>query len=62
MVGTEREVLVVEPGTGRSVKCRDDAYRQLIIQDAADAGVSVGDRLTVEVTAPGPVYAFCEPA
>jgi MiaB-like tRNA modifying enzyme len=61
MVGSRREVLAVEPGTGRSLKCRDDAYRQLIIQDAPAAGVAVGDRLTVEVTAPGPVYAFCEP-
>ncbi len=61
MVGTEREVFVVEPGRDDSVKCRDDAYRQLIIRDASAHGIDLGDRLTVEVTASEPMYAFAEP-
>ncbi|WP_418282119.1 tRNA (N(6)-L-threonylcarbamoyladenosine(37)-C(2))-methylthiotransferase [Halorubrum sp. DTA98] len=61
MVGEEREVLVVEEGTGESVKCRDPAYRQVIVQEADDHGVEVGDFLTVEVTGHNTVYAFGEP-
>jgi threonylcarbamoyladenosine tRNA methylthiotransferase CDKAL1 len=61
MVGTEREVLVVEDGTADSVKCRDDAYRQVIVQNAGDQGVAVGDWLTVEVTGHNTVYALAEP-
>ena len=61
LVGSEREVLVVEPGTGDSVKCRDDAYHQLIIQAATTRGIEPGDRLLVRVTASEPMYAFCEP-
>ena len=61
LVGSERDVLVVEPGTGASVKCRDDAYHQLIIREADDRGIEPGDRVTVSVTASEPMYAFCEP-
>jgi threonylcarbamoyladenosine tRNA methylthiotransferase CDKAL1 len=61
MVGTEREVLAVEDGTADSVKCRDDAYRQIIVQNASDHGVELGDRLTVEVTGHNTVYALGEP-
>ena len=61
MVGDEFEVLVVEEGTGDSVKCRDSAYRQIIVQRATDRGVEVGDVLTVEVTGHNTVYAFGEP-
>ncbi|GAB3418784.1 tRNA (N(6)-L-threonylcarbamoyladenosine(37)-C(2))-methylthiotran sferase [Haloparvum alkalitolerans] len=61
MVGTEREVLVVEEGTGDSVKCRDSAYRQIIVQNAPDRGVEVGDVLDVEVTGHNTVYAFADP-
>lgn len=61
MVGTEREVLVVEEGTGDSVKCRDGAYRQIIVQNATERGVEVGDVLDVEVTGHNTVYAFAEP-
>ncbi|MFW5949350.1 MAG: tRNA (N(6)-L-threonylcarbamoyladenosine(37)-C(2))-methylthiotransferase, partial [Halolamina sp.] len=35
LVGTTREVLVVEEGTGDSVKCRDSAYRQIVVQNAS---------------------------
>ncbi|WP_058365997.1 tRNA (N(6)-L-threonylcarbamoyladenosine(37)-C(2))-methylthiotransferase [Haloparvum sedimenti] len=61
MVGTEREVLVVEEGTGDSVKCRDSAYRQIIVQNASNRGVEVGDVLDVEVTGHNTVYAFADP-
>ncbi|MDB2237283.1 tRNA (N(6)-L-threonylcarbamoyladenosine(37)-C(2))-methylthiotransferase [Halorubrum ezzemoulense] len=61
MVGGTFEVLVVEEGTGNSVKCRDGAYRQIIVQNATDRGVEVGDFLTVEVTGHNTVYAFGDP-
>ena len=61
MVGERHEVLVVKPGTGESVKCYDEAYRQVIIQDAPDHGVESGDFLTVEITGQNTVYAFGEP-
>jgi MiaB-like tRNA modifying enzyme len=61
MVGGTFEVLVVEEGTGDSVKCRDGAYRQIIVQNATDRGVEVGDFLTVEVTGHNTVYAFGDP-
>jgi MiaB-like tRNA modifying enzyme len=61
MVGDRREVLAVEAGTGDSLKCRDDAYRQIIVQDATEHGVDLGDRLAVEVTGHNTVYALGEP-
>ncbi|EMA55570.1 tRNA (N(6)-L-threonylcarbamoyladenosine(37)-C(2))-methylthiotransferase [Halococcus salifodinae] len=61
MVGERHEVLVVEPGTGESVKCYDEAYRQVIIQNAPEHGVAPGDLLTVEITGQNTVYAFGEP-
>ncbi len=61
MVGTEREVLVVEEGTADSVKCRDGAYRQVIVRRAGDRGVEIGDVLDVEITGHNTVYAFGEP-
>ncbi|WP_049983512.1 tRNA (N(6)-L-threonylcarbamoyladenosine(37)-C(2))-methylthiotransferase [Halorubrum sp. BV1] len=61
MVGDEFEVLVVEEGTGDSVKCRDSAYRQIIVQNATERGVAVGDVLTVTVTGHNTVYAFGDP-
>jgi threonylcarbamoyladenosine tRNA methylthiotransferase CDKAL1 len=61
MVGERHEVLVVEPGTGDSVKCYDEAYRQVIIRDAPAHGVEPGDILTVEITGQNTVYAFGEP-
>ncbi|HKJ58246.1 MAG TPA: tRNA (N(6)-L-threonylcarbamoyladenosine(37)-C(2))-methylthiotransferase, partial [Halobacteriales archaeon] len=60
MVGERREVLVVEPGTGDSVKCRDGAYRQIVVQDAGERGIEPGDFLEVEVTGHRTVYAFGE--
>ena len=61
MVGARREVLAVEPGTGDSVKCRDRAYRQVIVRDASEHGVEPGDFLTVDVTGQNTMYAFGEP-
>ncbi|MGB9955971.1 tRNA (N(6)-L-threonylcarbamoyladenosine(37)-C(2))-methylthiotransferase [Haloferax prahovense] len=61
MVGTEREVLVVQEGTGDSVKCRDEAYRQIIVQNATEHGLEPGDFARVKVTSHQTVYAFAEP-
>lgn len=61
MVGKKQDVLVVEEGREDSVKCRDQAYRQIIIQDAAERGITPGDFLTVKVTASQPMYVFAEP-
>ena len=61
LVGEHHEVLAVEPGTGDSVKCYDEAYRQVIVQDAPEHGVEVGDLLNVEITGHNTVYAFGEP-
>jgi MiaB-like tRNA modifying enzyme len=61
MVGEERHVLAVEEGTGDSVKCRDGAYRQVIVQNASDHGVEPGDFLDAEITGHQTVYAFGEP-
>jgi MiaB-like tRNA modifying enzyme len=61
MVGETREVLVVEQGTGDSVKCRDEAYRQVVVQHASDHGLEPGDFCEVEVTSHQTVYAFGTP-
>jgi len=61
MVGDRREVLAVREGTGDSVKCRDPAYRQVIVRDAAERGVEPGDVLDVEITGHNTVYAFGDP-
>ncbi|WP_318568484.1 tRNA (N(6)-L-threonylcarbamoyladenosine(37)-C(2))-methylthiotransferase [Salinigranum marinum] len=61
MVGTTQEVLVVEDGTGDSVKCRDGAYRQIVVQHASDHGLEPGDFCAVEVTGHQTVYAFGTP-
>ncbi len=61
MVGETHEVLVVEEGTGDSVKCRDSAYRQVIVTQAAERGVEIGDFVEVEVVDSEPMYCFGEP-
>ena len=62
MVGDVREdVLVVEEGTGDSVKCRDSAYRGIIVQNASEHGIEPGDFVDLEVTGHSTVYAFGEP-
>ena len=61
MVGTDRAVQAVQLGTGDSVKCRDGAYRQIVVQNADEWGVAPGDHLTVEVTEARTVYALGRP-
>jgi threonylcarbamoyladenosine tRNA methylthiotransferase CDKAL1 len=61
MVGDRREVLVVEQGTGDSVKCRDSAYRQVIVRNASEYGLDPGDFAEVEITSHQTVYAFGQP-
>ncbi|MFC5366622.1 tRNA (N(6)-L-threonylcarbamoyladenosine(37)-C(2))-methylthiotransferase [Salinirubrum litoreum] len=61
MIGDRREVLVVEDGTGDSVKCRDSAYRQVIVQNASEYGLEPGDFADVEITSHQTVYAFARP-
>src|SRR6056297_2016921 len=43
MVGETHEVLVVEEGTGNSVKCYDEAYRQVVVQNADEYGLEPGE-------------------
>ncbi len=61
-VGERHEVMVTEPGTGESVKSYDEAYRQVIIQNAPEYGIEPGDLVDVEITGQNTVYAFGEPA
>ena len=61
MVGDRRTVLAVEDGTGDSVKCRDSAYRQVIVQHASDHGIELGEFLDVEITSHNTMYAFGKP-
>ncbi len=61
MVGSRRHVLAVQPGTGDSMKCRDEAYRQVIVKEARARGIEPGDFLDVEITGHNTVYAFGEP-
>ncbi|WP_436933608.1 tRNA (N(6)-L-threonylcarbamoyladenosine(37)-C(2))-methylthiotransferase [Halovenus marina] len=58
MVGTEREVLIVEDGTDESMVGYDRAYRQIAIPDAEREGVGLGDVVDVEVTGHSTVYAL----
>jgi MiaB-like tRNA modifying enzyme len=61
MIGDRREVLVVEEGTGDSMKCRDPAYRQVIVRNASEHGLEPGDFAEVEITSHQTVYAFGRP-
>ncbi|UPM42161.1 tRNA (N(6)-L-threonylcarbamoyladenosine(37)-C(2))-methylthiotransferase [Halocatena salina] len=61
MVGERHEVLVVEQGTGDSVKCYDEAYRQVIIKNATEHDIQPGEFVTVEITSAETVYCFGEP-
>ena len=61
MVGTERDVLVVEDGTEESVVGYDRAYRQVAIPGGERAGLEPGDTVTCEVTGHNTVYALGQP-
>ncbi len=62
MVGEEREIVAVESGREDSIKCRDSAYRQIVVPEASTHGIEPGDFFDVEVTRAEHVYAFGEPA
>jgi threonylcarbamoyladenosine tRNA methylthiotransferase CDKAL1 len=61
MVGTEQSVLLTEDGTDESLVGYDEAYRQVVIADAEDRGLAVGDTVDVEITSHNTVYAFGDP-
>ncbi len=61
MVGTEQSVLLTEDGTEESLVGYDEAYRQVVIADAEDRGLAVGDTVDVEITSHNTVYAFGDP-
>ncbi|MFC6834940.1 tRNA (N(6)-L-threonylcarbamoyladenosine(37)-C(2))-methylthiotransferase [Halomarina ordinaria] len=58
MVGETHEVLVVEEGTGDSVKCYDEAYRQVVLTNASERGLEPGQFHEVEITSAETVYCF----
>ena len=60
MVGTEREVLIVEDGTGDSMVGYDHAYRKIAIPGAEREGVELGEFVTCRVTGHNTVYALAE--
>jgi len=60
MVGTEREVLVVEDGTEESMVGYDSAYRQVAIPGAEREGVELGDFVTCKIVGHNTVYALGE--
>ena len=62
LVGERREdALVVERGTGDSVKCRDSAYRQIVVQNASEYGLEPGQFVDLAVTDHRTMYALGEP-
>jgi len=61
MVGRTSSVLLVEDGTDDSLVGYDEAYRQVVIVDAQERGLEVGDTVDVEITSHSTVYAFGEP-
>jgi MiaB-like tRNA modifying enzyme len=61
MIGQESSVLLVEDGTEESLVGYDEAYRQVVIADAQERGLEVGDVVDVEITSHNTVYAFGEP-
>jgi MiaB-like tRNA modifying enzyme len=61
MVGETHEVLVVQDGTGDSLKSRDEAYRQVIVTNTSEKDIEIGDFLDVEITTNENVYCFGEP-
>jgi MiaB-like tRNA modifying enzyme len=58
MVGTEREVLLVEDGTDESLVGYDSAYRQVAIPGAEAEGLELGEIVTCEITGQNTVYAL----
>ncbi len=60
MVGTAREVLIVEDGTGDSMVGYDQCYRKVAIPGAETEGVELGEFVTCEITGHNTVYALAE--
>ena len=61
MVGERRSVLLVEDGTDESLVGYDEHYRQVVIVDAEERGLALGDVVDCEITGHSTVYAFGEP-
>ncbi len=61
MIGTTHYLLAVEPGLNGSMKCRDEAYRQVIIKNHENYGISPGDFVNSRIVSSEHVYAFAEP-
>ncbi|EMA22205.1 tRNA (N(6)-L-threonylcarbamoyladenosine(37)-C(2))-methylthiotransferase [Haloarcula argentinensis] len=61
MVGRTSSVLLVEDGTDESLVGYDEAYRQVVIADAQERGLEIGDTVEVAITSHNTVYAFGEP-
>jgi len=61
MIGRTSSVLLVEDGTDESLVGYDEAYRQVVIVDAEERGLEVGDFVDVKITSHSTVYAFGEP-
>jgi tRNA A37 methylthiotransferase MiaB len=59
MVGTEREVLLVEDGTEDSLVGYDSSYRQVAVP-GAEAHADLGEIVTCEITGQNTVYALGE--
>ncbi len=60
MVGTTREVLIVEDGTGDSMVGYDQSYRKVAIPGAETVGVELGEFVSCEITGHNTVYALAE--
>jgi tRNA A37 methylthiotransferase MiaB len=61
MVGSERDVLIVEDGTESSVVGYDRTYRQVAIPGGERVGLEPGDTVACEITGHNTVYATGEP-
>lgn len=59
LVGSTRSVFAIEKGTGSSLKCRDDAYHLIVLPEPE--GVTLGDRVTIEVTEAQGTYCLARP-
>jgi len=59
--GRPREVLLVGDGTDESLVGYDGAYRRVVIADAEERGLELGEFVDCEITSHNTVYAFGEP-
>ncbi|MDR5656353.1 tRNA (N(6)-L-threonylcarbamoyladenosine(37)-C(2))-methylthiotransferase [Halodesulfurarchaeum sp. HSR-GB] len=61
LLGTRREVMAVEPGTGDSIQAYDDAYHRIVVPGELAGDRSLGERFEVTITDHNTFYAFGEP-